>query len=492
MMSKEISINPVTRLEGEAKITIFLDDSGNVEDAYFQTVEFKGFERFCVGRPVEELARITPRICGVCPGAHVMASTKAIDAVFNTKPTETARKIRELFYDAFTVHDHLLHFYVLAAPDFVMGPDAPRASRNVLGMIDKVGEDLVKKVLRNMKNMTEIQETIGGKAIHSVFGLPGGVSRGISEEERADMEKKMSETLEFIKDSLSLLKEKIVPTYKDIIVSEGYIHRTYYMGTVDENNMVNLYDGKLRVVDPDGNEFAKFHPSEYQEHIAEHVEPWTFIKFPYLKNVGWNGIKDGKDSGVYRVGPLARMNVAEGFTTPLANEEFKEFYEFFGGSPVHHTMAYHWARLIETLYAAEHGLQLLKDRSITGKDIRAPVGRPGEGVGCVEAPRGTLIHHYFANSEGITEKVNIIVATTHNNGGICMSVKKAAQSVIKNGEINDGILNLIEMAFRAYDPCLACATHTLPGNMPMEVEIMDHKGRKIKELRRGESHPGSR
>ncbi len=484
MSTKEITINPVTRLEGEAKISIFLDEGGNVEDAYFQTVEFKGFERFCVGRAVEELARITPRICGVCPGAHVMASTKAIDAVFGTKPTETARKIRELYYDAFTVHDHLLHFYVLAAPDFVMGPDAPRASRNVLGMIDKVGEGLVKKVLRNMKNMTDIQEMIGGKAIHSVFGLPGGVSKGITEEERQEMEKKMKETLEFVKESLALLKEKIVPAYKDLILSEGYIHRTYYMGTVDENNMLNLYDGDLRVIDPDGNEFAKFHPSEYLEHIAEHVEPWTFIKFPYLKKVGWKGVKDGKDSGIYRVGPLARMNVAEGLSTPVANEEFKEFYDFFGGSPVHHTMAYHWTRLIETLYAAEHGLKLAKDKSITNRDIRAEIGVAGEGVGCVEAPRGVLIHHYFANPDGITEKVNIIVATTHNNGGICMSVRKAAKSVIKKGKVNDGILNTIEMAFRAYDPCLACATHTLPGTMPMEVEIIDHRGRKIKELRR--------
>lgn len=492
MPIKTIEINPVTRLEGEAKISIFLDETGNVESAYFQTVEFKGFERFCVGRAVEELARITPRICGVCPGAHVMASTKALDAVFKTKPTETARKIRELFYDAFTVHDHLLHFYVLAAPDFIMGPDSARASRNVLGMIDKVGEGLVKKVLRNMKNMTDIQETIGGKAIHSVFGIPGGVSRAIKEEEREEMEEKMEETLEFVRESLELLKEKIIPAYKELTLSEGYIHRTYYMGTVDSDNMVNLYDGYLRVVDPEGNEYARFHPSEYLEHIAEHVEPWTFIKFPYLKNVGWKGIRDGKDSGIYRVGPLARMNVAEGFSTPMANEEFNEFYEFFGGSPVHNTMAYHWARLIETLYAAEHGLALAKDRSITNKDIRARIGAPGEGIGCVEAPRGTLIHHYFADADGITEKVNLIVATTHNNGGICMSVEKAAKSVIKDGKADDGILNLIEMAFRAYDPCLACATHTLPGTMPMKVEIINHKGKKIKELKRGEPYTGSR
>jgi F420-non-reducing hydrogenase large subunit len=247
---------------------------------------------------------------------------------------------------------------------------------------------------------------------------------------------------------------------------------------------VNFYEGKIKVVDPDGRDYAKFYARDYLDYIEEAVMPWTYLKFPYLKGVGWKGLVDGKDSGIYRVAPLARLNVADGLTTDAAQEAYERMYDFFGKKPLHNTLAFHWARLIENLYAAERCLELIQDPEITSKDLRGELGEPGEGVGCVEAPRGTLYHHYWADEDGIAQKLNIIVATGHNHGAICMSVKKAAQSLIKNWQIDEGLLNMVEMAFRAYDPCLACATHTLPGRMPLEVNVYDAEGVLYRRLRK--------
>lgn len=483
--ANKIVIDPVTRLEGEAKITILLDDHGNVKNAYFQTVEFRGFERFCVGRPVDEMIRIAPRICGVCPGAHFLAATKAADAVYSAKVPKTARKIRDLYYDAFFVRDHLLHFYVLASPDFVLGPEAPKNIRNVFGVVKKLGPGFGKKLLQTMKYMAWVEELIGGKSIHAVAFLPGGVARGVEPEERKRIEAAFREAVSFVNEGLAAIERLMLKPYGDMIFSDAYYHRTHYLGLVDSNGAVSLTEGMFRAVSPTGSEVAKFAPSNYLEHIAEHVEPWTFIKFPYLRPIGWKGLIDGNDSGIYRVGPLARMNVANGFSTEKAMEWYERFYEFFGAKPVHHTLAMHWARLIETLYAAEHGLALAQDTTICGKDLMGEVHQPPrEGVGAVEAPRGSLIHHYVTDDRGILQKLNLVVATTHNNGGICMSVKKAAETLIKGGNVAEGVLNRIEMAFRAYDPCLACATHSLPGRMPMDVAIYDSEGRLVKRLKR--------
>lgn len=483
---KEVVISPITRLEGHGKITIFLDDAGNVADAYFQVVELRGFERFCVGRPVEELPRITPRICGVCPWAHHMASSKACDAVYKTEPTPAAKKIREMAYCAHMMHSHQLHFYALAAPDFIVGAGAPKAERNVLGLIQKVGLETGKLVIKNRGYAQRIQEIVGGKATHPVCGVPGGVSKPLSEEERAEIEEKGKALLEFGKTSLEIFDNLVLKNKElvDLIAGDIYYHETYYMGLVDKNNKVNFYEGDVRVVDPEGREYAKFSPDKYLDYIAEHVEPWSYLKFPYLKGVGWKGLVDGKDSGVYRVNTLARLNVADGMATPLAQEAYEKFYEFFGRKPVHNTLAFHWARLIENLYAAERLMELVQDPEITSKDVRAELGEPEEGVGCVEAPRGTLFHHYWTDEEGIVTKLNLIVATGQNNAAICMSIKKAAQKLIKGGEVNDKLLNMVEMAFRAYDPCLACATHTLPGQMPLEVLIYDADGNLVKRLAR--------
>lgn len=491
---ERISIDPITRLEGHAKIEIFLDDRGEVANAYFQVPELRGFEQFCVGRPSEEMPRITNRICGVCPEAHHMASTKALDALFHVEPSSAVRKLRELFYSAFFVTDHTTHFYALGGPDFIVGPDAPPAERNILGVIHKVGVEIGTQVIECRKRNHYVIEIMGGRGVHPVAGLPGGWSKAMSEQDRQEIETIARQNVEFALFTLQTFEDIVLgnSAYVDLILSDIYTHRTYYMGTVDDENRINFYDGQIRVVDPQGNEFVKYIPRQYIRHIAEHVEPWTYLKFPYLKAVGWKGLMDGIHSGVYCATPLSRLNAADGMATPKAQEFFEKFYSTLGSQksngryqPVHQRLATHWARIIELLYSAERMLELSQDPEITDPNVRAPITEvPDEGVGSVEAPRGTLTHHYRTDENGILTQVNLIVGTTNNYAPIAMSIKKAAQSLIKSGTVvTDGLLNRIEMAFRAYDPCFACATHYLPGQMPMEVNIRDAKGEILQELR---------
>ncbi|MEJ2550430.1 MAG: nickel-dependent hydrogenase large subunit [Anaerolineales bacterium] len=336
---KRISIDPITRLEGHGKIDIFLTDEGEVANAYLQVPELRGFERFCVGRLAEDMPNITDRICGVCPEAHHMASTKALDALFHVDPPPTAKKLRELFYSIFYATDHTTHFYALGGPDFVMGPDAPVAERNILGIIKKVGMDIAGKVLKMRHDGHYLIKMIGGRPVHPNWGLPGGVSRGITEEQRDEIEKLGKDAIEFAKFSIQLFNDIVLgnTAYVDLIKNDAFVHRTYNMGTVDENNHVNFYDGKIRVVGPDGKEHAKYDPKDYQDYVAEHVEPWSYLKFPYLKKVGWKGFVDGEDSGVYKATPLSRLNASDGMATPLAQAEFERMYETLGGSPVNHT-----------------------------------------------------------------------------------------------------------------------------------------------------------
>jgi len=483
---KRISIDPITRLEGHGKIDIFLTEDGEVANAYLQVPELRGFEQFCVGRPAEDMPNITNRICGVCPEAHHMASTKALDALFHVDPPPTAKKLREMFYSIFYATDHTTHFYALGGPDFVMGPDAPVAERNILGVIKKVGMDVAGKVLKMRRDGHHLIKMIGGRPVHPNWGLPGGVSRGINEEQREEIEALGRDAIEFAKFSLQLFNDVVLgnPDYVSLITGGIFTHETYNMGTVDENNLINFYDGMIRVVGPDGKEFAKYDAKDYQEHIAERVEPWSYLKFPYLKKVGWKGFEDGMDSGVYKATPLSRLNAADGMATPLAQAEYERMFDTLGGKPVNHTLATHWARLVELLYAAERWVELSTDSEITGEEFRVlPTETPDEGVGCVEAPRGTLTHHYWTDERGILTKVNLIVGTTNNNAAINMSVKKAAQGLItKDVEIKESLLNTIEMAYRAYDPCMACATHTLPGQMPLEVTLRAPDGEVIKQL----------
>jgi F420-non-reducing hydrogenase large subunit len=417
-----------------------------------------------------------------------MASCKANDAVYHVEPPSAGKKLRELFYSAHMVHSHIAHFYALAAPDFVMGPTSDPGQRNILGVVAKVGLDVGGEVIKHRAYAQDIQAAIGGKATHPVCGLPGGMSKAITEEERQDFEEKAKSCVEFAKFSLKLLDDVVLANkeYLDLITGNIYTMKSYYMGLVDGNNKVNFYDGDVRVVDPEGKEVAKFKPADYLEYIAEHTEPWSYLKFPFLKKVGWNGFTEGKESGVYRVSPLARLNAADGMATPLAQAEYERLYQTLGGKPVHATLAFHWARLVELLYAAERLLELCQDGEITDPNVRTlPSATPDEGVGIVEAPRGTLIHHYKTDERGIVTGVNLIVATAHNYPAMHMSIKKAAQGVIKKGqEVTEGLLNMVEMAFRAYDPCMACATHTLPGHMPLEVVMYNSKGEVVQTLSR--------
>jgi F420-non-reducing hydrogenase large subunit len=488
---KQITIDPITRLEGHGKIEIFLNESGDVANTYFVIPELRGFEQFCVGRGAEEMPRITNRICGVCPEAHHMAATKALDALYHVEPTPAAKKVREMFYSSFYVTDHTTHFYALGGPDFVVGPDAPAAERNILGVVHKVGLEIGKQVIDTRMRNHHVIQMVGGRGVHPVAGLPGGWSKAISEEERQEIEQIARQNVEFGLFSLKVFADIVLANqeYVDMVTSDAYTERTYYMGTVDGDNHVNFYDGLVRVVGPEGKEFVKYHPKDYLQHIAEHVEPWTYLKFPFLKAIGWKGFVDGPDSGVYMATPLSRLNAADGMATPKAQEAFEKMYETLGSQkvdgryqPVHFRLATHWARLVELLYAAERMLELATDPQITDPNVRAPItAKPDEGVGCVEAPRGTLTHHYWTDERGVLTRVNLIVGTTNNYAPIAMSTKKAAQSLIKKGTvISDGLLNRIEMAFRAYDPCFGCATHALPGQMPLDVTIYD-AGRNVVE-----------
>lgn len=474
-----ISIDPITRLEGHGKIEIFLDAQGNVDNCYFQVPELRGFEVFCVGRPVEEMPFLTSRICGVCPEAHLMAAAKACDAVYKVEVPPAGKKLRELLYMSFFVTDHTTHFYALGGPDFVVGPDAPVAERNILGVIAKVGLEIGGQVIDTRKRNHHVIEMIGGRPIHPVAAIPGGMSHPITEEQRQEIIAIARKNVEFGQFTISLFHDIVLKNtdYVDLITSDGYTQKTYYMGLVDNNNRLNFYDGKVRVVGPDGVEHCKYAPNDYREYVAERVEPWSYLKFPYLKKVGWKGFVDGKDSGIYCATPLSRLNAADGLATPLAQAEYERMYETLGGKPVHHTLATHWARIIELQYAAEHMLELAEDPEVASRDIRAiPKATPSEGVGIVEAPRGTLTHHYITDEKGILQKANLIVGTTNNYAPMYLSIRKAAEALIQNGKVNDGILNKIEMAFRAYDPCLSCATHTLPGQMPLELVVRNQGG----------------
>ncbi len=483
---RRIVIDPITRLEGHGKIDIFLDESGEVDRAYFQVPELRGFEKFMQGRPVEDAPQITSRICGVCPTAHHMAATKAVDDVFKVEPTSPAKKIRELIYNVFMAEDHALHFYFLGGPDFVVGPDAPKAERNVLGVIGKVGIEVGKRVIEMRRRLRELITLTGGKIIHPVLGLPGGVAKRITPEHQKQYKAVAEDAVEFAKFTLGIFEKVVLGNsdYVNMICSDMFTHKTYYMGLTDANRKVNFYDGLVRVVTPEGKEHLKFKAQEYLDVISEHVEPWSYTKFCYLKSVGWKGFTDGASSGVYSVAPLARLNVSDGMVTPLAQEAYEKFFKTLG-KPVHHTLANHWARVVELLYATERMKELANDPEILDPNIRTiPTQKPKDGVGVVEAPRGTLIHHYQTDDRGVIQKANLIVATQNNSARIAMSVEKAVKGLISAKNVSEGALNKVEMAFRAYDPCHACATHSLPGTMPLVMSVKDSDGKTLAVLTR--------
>ena len=417
-----------------------------------------------------------------------MASGQAVDAVYNIKPPASAVKLRELYYQAHFIHSHAAHFYALAAPDFVVGPDAPAAERNILGLINKVGLDTGKEVIRQRAISQEIQIIIGGRATHPVWNVPGGVAKALTEEERERLRPMVADQLAFGELGLKIFADVVLANkaYVDLIVGDGYELVTNYMGLVDENNKVTFYDGKVRVVDTEGNELYKYSEPEYTDYIAEHVEPYSYLKFPFLKKIGWDGFKEGAGTSIYQAAPLARLNAADGMATPKAQAEYEKMYDTLGGKPSHKLLASHWARLIELVYSAERMAELIKDDEIVDPNVRViPSTTPSEGVGIIEAPRGTLTHHYWTDENGIVTKANLVVGTTNNNAPISMAVKKAAQTFIKSGgEVSQGLLNMVEMAFRLFDPCFSCATHSLPGQMPLTVEIKNESGETIETVSR--------
>lgn len=486
-MKRRITIDPITRLEGHGRIEIFLDDAGGVRDCYFQIPELRGFERFVVGRPIEELPRIVTRICGVCPANHHMASAKAVDACFGNEVPPLAHKLRDMYYQAHFIHSHIAHFYALAAPDFVCGPDADPRERNILGVVAKVGLEIGGRVIKARAQAQEIQKIIGGRSTHPVFCLPGGVSKGLSKDELDKIKPMADELYEFTLFSLELFRKVVLgnPKYVDLILHGPYNLKIQNMGLVDELNAPNFYDGKVRVVDYQGKELYKYSPSEYANIVAEHVEPWSYLKFPYLKQRGWNGFVEGIDSSIYMATPLARLNVADRMATPKAQEAFEEMFSTLGGKPSTALMGAHWARLVEMVQNAETLQRYCADPEITSPHYRiVPRGITGEGVGIVEAMRGTLTHHYTCDKNGICTSANIIVGTTNNNAAIHMATKKVASTLIQPGkEPTEAILNMIEMAFRTFDPCFSCATHSLPGQMPLHVLVYKN-GKVFREFRR--------
>lgn len=487
-MTRRITIDPITRLEGHGRIEVLLDEQGNAQSAYLQVPELRGFERFCVGRAAEEMPQLTAHVCGVCPAAHHLASVRALDMLYGARLPVAARRIQALYYNLFLFEDHLLHYWYLGGPDFYAGPKAPAPMRNVLGVLAKVGQDLGRRILSIRKEARDLMASMAGRTVHPVFALPGGVSKALDPAIVASVREAAPRFVRFALDTLESFRSAVLEhaEYAKAIGSEVFRVRCHSMGMVDDAGRLAFLDGRLRIVDPDGEQIAVFDPKDWLEHLAERVEPWTYAKLTFLKKKGWRGFTEGSESGLYRVGPLGRLNVAKAMATNRAEQERQRLFDALG-FPAHQTLAFHWARLVEALQAAEAVEQLANDPDIAAREVRnvpSPLPGPGEGVGAVEAPRGTLIHHYSADGNGILTAVNLVVASQHNGASVQVSVRKAARGLIRNGRADEGLLNLLEMAFRAYDPCNACASHALPGELPLLVTIRGPDGAVREVIRR--------
>jgi len=492
-MTRRITIDPITRLEGHGKIEVFLDAEGNAESAFLQVPELRGFERFCVGRPAEEMPQLTAHVCGVCPAAHHIAAARALDAMYGVVPPAAARRVQALYYDLFIFEDHLLHYWYMGGPDFYAGSSAPAPMRSVIGVLAKVGADLGRRILTVRKEARDLMAAIAGRTIHPVFALPGGISRPLDADTVRRAREVAPRLVRFAADTLESFRAAVLGSgeFGEALSSEIYRVRCHSMGMVDVAERLTFLDGQLRVVDPQGGELARFEPKDWLLHLAERVEPWTYAKLTFLRAKGWTGFTEGAESGLYRVGPLARLNVARAMATPLAEAERQRLFDALGW-PAHQTLAFHWARLVEALQAAEEIEALAADPDLGAEEVRtvpAPLAGPTEGVGVVEAPRGTLIHHYSADAGGLLTAANLVVASQHNAAPVQISVRKAARGLIRNGKVDPALLNQLEMAFRAYDPCNACASHALPGELPLVVTIRGQDGAVREVIRRRVPEP---
>jgi NAD-reducing hydrogenase large subunit len=474
MVAQKITIEPVTRIEGHAKVTIHMNAGGTVDHAYLHINEFRGFEKFCEGRMVFEMPLITPRICGICPVSHHLASAKAGDAVLGCPPPRPASLLRELMHMGQIIQSHGMHFFELAGPDLLLGFDADPAIRNVVGLI-QANPGLTIKAVNLRKFGQEIIHTLGGRRIHPNFAIPGGVNKALQASERDNILAGLAEAIETTQVGLGIIKDWAARNMEDI--NKFAVFPTGYMGLSTPENGLELYDGTVRLIDRAGNPLENFAVANYLDVIAEHVENWSYLKFPYYKKLGW-------PQGVYRVGPLGRLNVAEKIDTPMANEELKVFKALNHGNPVENTLYYHYARLVETLFAAERVQMLLDDPDIMSNEIlNTRHDIKGEGVGVIEAPRGTLIHDYKTDENGKVLKVNLIVSTGHNNWAMSEAVDSVAKTYIKGPDVKEGMLNRVEAAIRAYDPCLSCSTHAV-GQMPIIMEVFDSQGNLTQTLSR--------
>ncbi len=472
-MGQTITIAPVTRIEGHAKVFIQLDGDGKVEQSYFQVNQFRGFEKFCEGRMFFEMPVITPRICGICPITHHLAAAKACDEIIGVKPPKPAKMLRELLHMGQIVQSHALHFFHLASPDLLLGFDADPAIRNIAGLIEKDPELAIKGV-KLRKFGQEILAKLADKKIHGNFAVPGGVNKALTVEIRDNILSQYDEMMGYAKVGLDIIKGWLNEN-KEMAQKCGTF-KSGYMGLVDECDSLELYDGMVKLVGKDGSLWERFNGKDYLNYVGEEVIDWSYLKSTYYKKLGY-------PEGVYRVGPLGRVNAANQITTPIANEELKTFKSLANG-PVEGSLYYHHARMIEAVYGLEKIKELLEDPEIMSKDIRAEgKGISGHGVGTIEAPRGTVFHDYHCDETGKLTKVNLIIATGHNNWAMSKAVDVVAKEFVDGNNLQEGMLNRVEAAIRCYDPCLSCSTHAI-GKMPIVIELADRDGNVVDRLQR--------
>lgn len=467
MGARKLTIEPVTRIEGHGRVTIHLNEQGAVEQTFFHVDEFRGLEKFCEGRPYFEMPQITQRICGICPVSHHLAAAKACDGIDRVEPPRPAKLLRELLHMGQMVQSHGMHFFFLAAPDLVLGFDADPAERNVFGII-KADPALALKAVSLRRFGQQIIARLGGKRVHPNFAVAGGVNSPLSSKDRDEIVAELGAMMDIAKLAVGIGKGWIEAN-KGLVTAFASFPSNY-MGLVDEEGGLQLYDGEIRVKDAQGGTVAQFKPDNYLAHVAEHVESWSFLKYPYYRKLGF-------PQGTYRVGPLGRLNVIDKIGTPIANEEFKLFRQINGGKPVEGSLYYHYARLIEIVYAIERIGQILDDPDILSNDIRAYPSKnlAGQGVGVIEAPRGTLFHDYSTDENGQLTRVNLIVATGNNNWAMHTASGLVAKDFVDGSKLTEGMLNRVEAAIRCYDPCLSCATHAI-GKMPLEITLIAADG----------------
>ena len=467
---RRVAIDPVSRVEGHGKVTILLDENNKVHQVRLHIVEFRGFERFIQGRPYWEVPVMVQRLCGICPVSHHLAASKALDLIVGaTKVTPTADKMRRLMHYGQILQSHALHFFHLSSPDLLFGFDSEVGRRNIVGVAEKY-PDIAKKGILLRKYGQEVIRLTAGKRVHGTGAVPGGVNRALTADERKELLKDAYQMIAWSRDAVRIIKE--LHQQNPALYDHFGTFRSSFMGMVAPDGSLDLYHGVLRAKDADGK--ILFDQVDYQTYdrlITEEVKPWSYMKFPYFTSMG-------PENGWYKVGPLARVQNCDSIPTPFAEHERRELVAYAGGKPLHATLAYHWARMIEMLFAAETIKELLQDDDLSGTELMTSGERRREGVGVIEAPRGTLFHHYQVGDDDLVTMANLIVSTTNNNQAMNTAVREVARQYLDGNEITEGLLNHIEVAIRAYDPCLSCATHAL-GKMPLEVTLVDAEGTEL-------------